>query len=299
MFCPKCGAQNPDGAKFCKGCGAPLGGRPAAAPYAGAPTPGAAPTPGMPAAAPVSGAAPTPAMGPRLKARVPAIVAVVAIAAVLVVGLATSWFGLAENDGLKAGTYYLNNSDGSPAMMLNVYNDGYVGITDAGGETVEGKSEVTNSNGHLVMELSDLRGSSLSKGDAEYAKVTLVLPSGLSKGSYAGDYAVAFVTSSGSSVGAVEWLQLRDDGSASYKAYICGPSSSGNGFNDALNAMVYGDSLSDKDPSVIIGSIANGSWSDAQAKTATWHANDPDGSGFDVYDTSGNAGLSGSYEPFK
>lgn len=266
MFCPKCGAQNPDGAKFCKGCGAPLGGRPATAPYTGAPAPAAAPTH---------------AMGPRLKARVPAIVAVVAVVAVLVVGLATSWFSPSADDGLKAGTYYLKNSNGSTAMMLNVYNDGIVGITDSGGETIEGKGEVTNSNGHLVMELSDLRGSRLSKGDAIYAKVTLVLPSGLSKGSYAGDYAVAFVTSSGSSSGAVEWLQLRDDGSASYKEYVCGLSSS------------------DKDPSVIIGSIANGSWSDAQAKTATWRASDPDGSGFDVYDTSGNAGASGSYEPFK
>ena len=25
MFCPNCGTQNADGAKFCSGCGAPLG----------------------------------------------------------------------------------------------------------------------------------------------------------------------------------------------------------------------------------------------------------------------------------
>lgn len=24
MFCPKCGVQNPDGARFCAGCGSPL-----------------------------------------------------------------------------------------------------------------------------------------------------------------------------------------------------------------------------------------------------------------------------------
>jgi hypothetical protein len=310
MFCPKCGAQNPDGAKFCKGCGAPLGGRPAAAPHAGAPTPGAAwtpgvpgaaPTPGVPAAAPVPGmpgATSTPAMGPRLKARVPAIVAVVAIAAVLVVGLATSWFGLAANDGLKAGTYYLNNSDGSPATMLSVHGDGIVGVTDPSGWTIEGKSEVTNSNGHLVVKLSDLRGSGLGGADASDLSISLILPSKLGKGSYAGDYALAALTGSGTR-GTVEWLQLRDDGSASHKVYVCGMSSSGNSFNDALNAIAYGDSLSDKDPNVILGSIANGNWSDAQADTATWHASDSGGSGFDVYSTSGQKGLSASYEPFK
>lgn len=31
MFCPKCGATNPDGAKFCAGCGATLGGAAASA----------------------------------------------------------------------------------------------------------------------------------------------------------------------------------------------------------------------------------------------------------------------------
>jgi hypothetical protein len=301
MFCPKCGTQNPDGAKFCKGCGAPLGGRPAAAPYAGAPTPGAAPTPGVPGAAPVPGvpgAAPTPAMGPRLRARVPAIVAVVAVVAVLVVGLATSWFGLAANDGLKAGTYYLNNSDGSPVMMLSVHGDGIVGITDPSGATIEGKSEVTDSNGHLVVKLSDLRGSGLGGADASDLSVSLILPSKLGKGSYAGDYAIAALSGSGTR-GTVGWLQLRDDGSASYKEYVCGMSSSGNSFNDALNAIAYGDSLSDKDPNVILGSIANGNWSDAQADTATWHASDSGGSGFDVYSTSGQKGLSASYEPFK
>ena len=30
MFCPKCGTKNVDGAKFCTGCGAPLGPAPAA-----------------------------------------------------------------------------------------------------------------------------------------------------------------------------------------------------------------------------------------------------------------------------
>lgn len=295
MFCPKCGAQNPDGAKFCKGCGAPLGGRPATASYAGAP--GATSPSTMPGTMP--GAVPMGAGKPRPKVKPPAVIAVVAIVAVLAIGLATSWFGLAGSKGLKAGTYYLRNSDGITALTLSVHNDGIVGVSEVGGMTIEGKSEVTNSNGHLVMKLSDLRGSNGGGADLSGFDVTVILPSGLGEGSYVGDYAFAAFAGSDKPRGAVLWFQLRDDGSASYKQYVCGVSSGGNGFDDALNAIAYGDSLSDKDPNVLIGSIANGTWSDDQAKKATWRADDSGDAGFDIYDTSGRQGMSGSFEPFK
>lgn len=61
MFCPKCGAKNEDGAKFCGACGAPIP-QPASAPApdaqpAGAPAPGQVPGP---VPGPVPGSAPTP-----------------------------------------------------------------------------------------------------------------------------------------------------------------------------------------------------------------------------------------------
>ena len=75
MFCPKCGAKNPDGSKFCFSCGEKLREMPqktnpsqaqsAAAP---APTPAAAPTP-TPAPTPVSGPQNVEAEGERRSAK--------------------------------------------------------------------------------------------------------------------------------------------------------------------------------------------------------------------------------------
>lgn len=68
MFCPKCGSQLADDAKFCGACGAQIQAPAAGAPAAGAaptpnpaPTPGPAPAPGTaPAPGPVPGQAPNP-----------------------------------------------------------------------------------------------------------------------------------------------------------------------------------------------------------------------------------------------
>lgn len=70
MFCPKCGATNPDGAKFCAGCGATLGGSGAFAAGTGA----------VPQVMPVS---PKRSKG-RVVGIVVGVVAVVAVAALIV-----------------------------------------------------------------------------------------------------------------------------------------------------------------------------------------------------------------------
>lgn len=278
MFCPKCGAQNPEGAKFCKGCGAPLGGRPATAPYAGAP--GAMPSPStMPGTMP--GAVPMGAGKPRPKVK-PPVVAVVAIVVVLAIGLATSWFGLAGS-GLKAGTYYVRDSSGYTTMMLSVHGDGVVGVTMAGKGTFEGRSKAKRSNGHLVIELSDpnfaIPGTSAS--DVSDLSVSLILPSGLDKGSYAGDYAFRMSGTEGSdSYAFVVWFRLGDDG------------------NVYLNS--YSSDDSSEDPKAVFDSIANGSWSDDDAQqTTTWRANDDGSAGFGVYDASGNLQATGAFEAYE
>ena len=282
MFCPKCGTQNPDGSKFCKGCGAPLGAQSATGPHAG--VTGAAPAS---APSPVAGAAPAPgpaqeaAEKPRVKARVPVVAVVVTIAAVLVVGLATRWFGLAGS-GLKAGTYYLRDSS-DREMMLSVHGDGVVGVTIAGDGTFEGRSKAKRSNGHLVIELSDpnfaIPGTSAS--DVSDLSVSLILPSGLDKGSYAGDYAFRMSgTKSSNSLAQVVWLRLGDDGNVYLNSYSSGGSSG--------------------EPNDIFDSIANGSWSDDDAQqTMTWRANDDGSAGFGLYDASGNLQGAGAFEAYE
>ena len=283
MFCPKCGTQNPDGSKFCKGCGAPLGAQSATGPHAGATGAAPASTP-----SPLAGAAPAPgpaqeaAEKPRVKARVPVVAVVVTIVAVLVVGLATRWFGLAGS-GLKAGTYYLRDSDRSTAFMLSVHGDGVVGVTMAGKGTFEGRSKAKRSNGHLVIELSDpnfaIPGASAS--DVSDLSVSLILPSGLDKGSYAGDYAFRMSGTEGSdSYAFVVWFRLGDDG------------------NVYLNS--YSSDDSSEDPKTVFDSIANGSWSDDDAQqTTTWRANDDGSAGFGVYDASGNLQSTGAFEAYE
>lgn len=82
MFCTKCGSEIADGAAFCTSCGAPAGGG------QGASAPGSS-TP------PMNGTPPAAASAKRGGAKVGIIAAAAVVAAVLVVGLATDWFGLA------------------------------------------------------------------------------------------------------------------------------------------------------------------------------------------------------------
>lgn len=75
MFCPNCGNQLVDGAKFCNGCGTPVASsQPAAAQPAAAAQPETQPTPAPPASPapqPVSQPAPTPQPAPAAHAAAP------------------------------------------------------------------------------------------------------------------------------------------------------------------------------------------------------------------------------------
>lgn len=273
MFCPKCGTQNPDGSRYCKGCGAPLGVQPATGQHAGAPAPGAAP---MSDAAPMPDTAPTSDEKPWGKVRPPVIAIVATVVAVLVVGFATSWFGL-RGSGLKAGTYSLKNSGGNAQVMLSAHEDGVVGATIYEEGIFEGKSKSKTSHGHVVVTLSD---SSFAMPSRDVS-VSLILPSGLDKGPYAGDYAFRISgTGSSDSHDEVTWMRLGDDGNVYESSYSSGGSS--------------------EDPNAVFDSIANGSWSDDQAQqVGTWRANDGDNVGFGIYDTSGKLQMTGTFEAYE
>lgn len=262
MFCPKCGVENPDGAKFCKGCGSPLGGQPTSAPFAGTPAPGVTPMP---------------APKPQKKPKLPVIIAAVAIVAVLVVGFATSWFGLAGHS-LPNGVYTFSESDGG-VTMFSSHNDGISSIS-IGLFYYEGKTEVTSSGDHQIVSLSDAHTNESSNYSS--IEFSFALPSKFGNGPYAGDYAMyVSMTPNGYSKPLEEllWAQLKDDGTAVYREYT---SSSTNG----------------TDCSAIFNSISSGSWSDDQATQGTWRKNDSS-EGITVYDKSGNIKATVTFDPYK
>jgi len=258
VFCPKCGVENQDGAKFCKGCGSPLGGQPTNSPFAGTPAPGVTPVP---------------APKPQKKPKLPVIIAAVAIVAVLVVGFATSWFGLVGH-GLSNGVYTF---DGRVDGMLSVHSDGIIAFSS--GSTLEGKSEVTKSGDHLIVSLSDTHTDSSHANETE----SFVIPSTFGSGSYSGEYALyhSYSKDDGTKYEELFWAQLKDDGTIVYRAYS--------------SDRRYGPST---DCSAIFKSISSGSWSDDQATQGTWRKNDSS-EGITVYDKNGNIETTVTFDPYK
>lgn len=167
-------------------------------------------------------------------------------------------------------------------MMLSVHGDGVVGVTVAGMGAFEGRCEATRSNGHLVLKLDDPNfvTSGTSANDVSDLSVSLVLPSKLGKGSYAGDYAFRMSGIRGSQyLDQVMWLRFGDDGNVSAGEYSTGSSAG--------------------DPSAIFDSIVSGSWFDGNAEQiGTWRASD-DGAGVEAYDTSGNIRMTGTFEAYE
>ena len=161
MFCPSCGARNPDGSRFCKTCGTDLSSRGAGTTASQAAT--QAPAPGAPAFARPAAAARGRSTGRRRV--IAGIAAAVAVALVVAVGLRTSWFGLAQPHPTP-GTYTFTSSlvDSSLALhtttaVLSVTEDGSATLA-IDGQSIGGNAQVSwAGRDHLYVQVPIMRAS--------------------------------------------------------------------------------------------------------------------------------------------
>ena len=206
MFCPKCGAKNPDGAKFCGACGEPFRSAPA-------PAPAAAPASAAPGAAPTTFPQAAPTTGKTLPKKTIAIVAGAVVVVVAVVAVALTLFG-----------------GGKPFEgTIEIGGDGEIVITDTS-VTARGANAWSNSslmsgtieetrreNGGTVYELSNIESPDSSFESAVDAGVeintTICIPDGAARGNAAGEWSVVMDMQGGGQNGImVFWADVQDDG---------------------------------------------------------------------------------------
>lgn len=225
MFCPQCGAQNLDGAKFCASCGAPLASRlarPQASGAAGPQTPGMPQVPGRqaPGGAYVTGQQQAPRPGfpgqpaygvqsayagvagvPKRGNRVtkPLIIAGGAVAAVVVALLAV-FLIVPTITGASSrfnGSFEISMSDSSPITVTGSGNTMTVSMSSGGlfsssssTSTLTGTvDKVTKVDDGMAYKLKDVTYSGDSSGVEELEATILVPRDASSKNPY-GRYAI-------------------------------------------------------------------------------------------------------------
>lgn len=212
MFCPKCGAKNPDGAKFCGACGEPFR-------SASAPAPAAAPTAAAPGAAPTTFPQAAPTTGKTLPKKTIAIVAGAVVVVVAVVAVALTLFGGGKpfEGTVDLAGYRLVITDKSVDMERD-------GVRQKLGTIEDARLE----DGTTVYELSnsDLLESSIpddydSTVDSYSVSTMLKVPDGINSGSPVGEWCLSFDVQAKRSGMAgrslmVVWADVRDDGTARY-----------------------------------------------------------------------------------
>lgn len=250
MFCPKCGAQNADGAKFCSGCGGPL-------PATGASSTSAA---SSPVASPVL------AKSRRLKK--PIVVGIVAVIIAVIVTLVVKSVlpGSAPVKTIHFGAGD-STSDGS-----FVYSNGFCFSVDGdsfalawGYSTVTGKVTSTYETDDLaVWEVSPEAATGDSEGrvSVDGVRVALFAPKGASVGNPVGDWGFTVISEdsyrmSGRDVRSCMQYKLAVDQDGTYSFQYGATEIDA---DDALDSF-------ESDPSELVDSSSLSNYSGAWAKT--------------------------------
>ena len=228
MFCPRCGAQIPDGATFCTKCGNQL-----------------------PDGQRQAGSVP-PAPAPRRRPKAPlvaALVAVVVVAGVVVAGMLTNWFGLAGSKW-PAGTYLLQDGT-DQSIILTVEEDGRVSFTQTGYSSYyyTGEGTIKVQDGSALIEVDDVTGS----GGTVPSEMAFVVPTdAAAKGEIEGDWAMLFVYEGedaenyGITAGQLAWANVDGRGNITLRNYS---SYTGDRCDDILETIHEGDWHDDADTS--------------------------------------------------
>jgi zinc-ribbon domain len=154
MFCPSCGMELAEGAKFCKACGKPIVGA--------QPPPPAAPLPGYPVQ-------PQAAAGPR-RSKAPIIMGLAALAVVIIVVVVILVFTLG-GDGGVAGTY--SNTEDGVTIAFELKPDGTFTFSEDISIPVEGTYEVNGNKLIMHMKMFDLAYTYDVEGTIEGGKINI------------------------------------------------------------------------------------------------------------------------------
>lgn len=250
MFCPKCGAQNADGAKICSGCGGPL-------PATGASSTSAA---SSPVASPVL------AKSRRLKK--PIVVGIVTVVIAVIVTLVVK---SVLPDSTPAKTihfgYGYSTSDGSfdytNGFCFSIDGDSFA--LALGDRTVTGKVTSTYETDDLVVwEVSPEAATGDSEGSVSVdgVRVALYAPKGASVGNPVGDWGITVIDEDsyrmfGRDNRRCQQYKLAVDQDGTYS------------FQYGTTAIDADDALDsfESDPSELVDSSSLSSYSGAWAKT--------------------------------
>lgn len=243
MFCPKCGAKNPDGAKFCGACGEPFRSAPA-------PAPAAAPTAAAPGAAPTTFPQAAPTTGKTLPKKTIAIVAGAVVVVVAIVLVVTNLFGAKPFEGaIDLSGIQLITTDKS--MTMRSGNElMFSGTFD----------ETRHEDDCTVYELDNVESTASGWDSIDDASMTVSVPDGAARGDAAGEWRfVMDAQQSGQRVLFIFWADMDDSGTIQY-----------------MQTTAYGSDQASVEMLDPFSEDFNPEGGGGSVRTASWEKNDDD-----------------------